>query len=221
MKRVAVFGLGGVGGAAAEALARSGIGHLDVVDGDTVSISNLNRQVVALTDTVGQFKAQVMAARARQIHPDVQVTAMPVYYTADTAGSFSLSSYDYVLDCVDMVTAKLLLAQQCQTLGVPLISAMGAGNRLDPTQVRVDDIGFTRMCPLARVMRKQLKQRGVNHLTVAWSPEEPIKPRWQRTEDGRHPPGSMVFVPAAMGIAMAAHVVRSLLAEEPSHPPCM
>ncbi len=210
-KRVAVFGLGGVGGAAAEALARAGVGTLALVDGDVVSITNLNRQIIALESTIGQPKAQLMAERVLSINPEATVQAVAEYYTADTADGYDLSQFDHVLDCVDMVTAKLLLVHRCAQAGIPLISAMGAGNRLDPTLVRIGDITETRMCPLARVMRKQLKKQGVERLTVAWSAEEPTMPRWQEQVNGRHPPASMLFVPSAMGIAMASHVVRALL----------
>lgn len=209
-KRVAVFGLGGVGGAAAEALARSGVGMLDLVDGDVVTASNLNRQLPALVDTIGLAKAHVMAQRARQINPGITVRGVERFYTPDTADSMPIEDYDCVLDCVDMVTAKLLLARMCAAQSIPLISAMGAGNRLDPTQVRVADISGTSMCPLARVMRKRLKTLGVEKLTVAWSPEQPMRPLEQLTVNGRHPPASMMFVPAAMGLAMASWAVRTL-----------
>ncbi len=211
-KRVAVFGVGGVGAAAAEALARSGVGALDFIDGDKVSPSNLNRQVLALTSSLGQHKAELMAQRARLINPKALASAHTLYYTRETARQFDLSQYHYVLDCVDMVTAKLLLARGCRDSRTPLICALGAGNRLDPTQVLVGDISRTHTCPLARVMRKQLKQLGIHSLTVVWSREEPLRPLNQSKEEGRHPPGSMAFVPNAMGLAMASHAVRSLLA---------
>ena len=217
--RVAVFGLGGVGGYAAEALARSGVGALDLVDGDVVAQSNLNRQLIALQGTVGQGKAELMARRVLDINPDAQVRTYPVYYTADNAGEFDLSRYDHVLDCVDMVSAKVELAVRAQAALVPLISAMGAGNKLDPTCLRVGDLFETTVCPLARVMRRELRARGIARLPVAYSTEVPLQPQSQQEADDptaqasarRATPGSMAFVPGAMGLAMASYVVRALL----------
>lgn len=217
--RVAVFGLGGVGGYAAEALARSGVGALDLVDGDVVAQSNLNRQLIALQGTVGQGKAELMARRVLDINPDAQVRAYPVYYTADNAGEFDLSRYDHVLDCVDMVSAKVELAVRAQAARVPLISAMGAGNKLDPTCLRVGDLFETTVCPLARVMRRELRARGIARLPVAYSTEVPLQPQPPQEGDApsaqasarRATPGSMAFVPGAMGLAMASYAVRALL----------
>ena len=210
-KRVAVFGIGGVGGHAAESLARAGVGHLTLVDGDVVAPSNLNRQTVALRSTLGAAKTVVMQQRIADIVPQTDVTSHVLFYTADTQEQVDLSTFDHVLDCIDMVSSKLLLAVNCQRLGVPLISAMGAGNKLDPTQLRIDDISRTSVCPLARVMRRELKERGILHLPVAYSTETPLIP--SATEEGarRATPGSLPFVPAAMGLAMASHVVRALL----------
>lgn len=217
--RVAVFGLGGVGGYATEALARSGIGALDLVDGDVVAPSNLNRQLIALRGTIGQSKAALMAQRVREINPDIRVRAEHLFYTADTADAFDLTDYDYVLDCVDMVSAKVELAVRTAALGVPLISAMGAGNKLDPTCLRAGDLFDTTVCPLARVMRRELRARGITRLSVIYSAEVPRHPH--PTNDGEYPladsparratPGSMVFVPGAMGLAMASYVVQALL----------
>lgn len=211
-KRVAVFGVGGVGGHAAEALARSGIGAIDLIDGDVVSVSNLNRQVVALTSTLGRSKADIMRARILDINPGARVDARHLFYTEETAERFEPMAYDYVLDCVDMVSAKLLLAARCLVNGTPIISAMGAGNKLDPTLVRIADISRTSVCPLARVMRRELKARGIDHLTVAFSAEQPITPAAPEEPTLRRgTPGSMPFVPAAMGLTMASHVVKALL----------
>ena len=219
--RVAVIGLGGVGGYAAEALARSGVGALDLVDGDVVAYSNLNRQLIALRGTVGESKAALMARRAQEINPDIDARALPVYYTGENAGDFDLTVYDYVLESVDMVSAKVELAVRAQALGVKLISAMGAGNKLDPTCLKVGDIFETTVCPLARVMRRELRARGVTCLPVVYTTEVPVPPRWERVEDGidaqapthRATPGSMVFVPGAMGLTMASYVVRALLSQ--------
>ncbi len=220
---VAVFGLGGVGGYALEALARSGVGSLTLVDGDVVSPSNLNRQIIALSGNVGASKAQLAAQRVRLIDPEIQVIAKDVFYTPQTAGQFDLSEYDYVLDCVDMVAAKLELAQRAQAAGTAIISAMGAGNKLDPGMLQVADISQTSICPLARVMRKLLKARGIERLTVVYSRETPRCPLPQ-AEANEQPgllrrrcaPGSMVFVPAAMGMMMAAHAVQGLIADPQS-----
>ena len=214
--RVAVFGLGGVGGAAAEALARTGVGHLDLFDGDSIAASNLNRQIIALSSTLGQPKAEVMCRRVLDINPLADVRENVVFYTPANADSFDLTAYDYILDCVDMVAAKLELAIRAYRLGIPLISAMGAGNKLDPAQLMISDISKTSVCPLARVMRKELKARGIESLTVVFSRETPLKPLQQADEikDAAHVrrsiPGSLPFVPAAMGLLMASHVVREL-----------
>lgn len=215
---VAVFGIGGVGGYAAEALARSGIGALDLIDGDSVAQSNLNRQIIALESSLGQNKAELMAQRARLINPQVHANALPLFYTAQTADSFDLSKYDYILDCVDMVTAKVQLALHARRAGVPLITALGAGNKLDPAQLEVADLQNTSMCPLARALRKLLRPHGIEHLKVVYSQEQPRKPTANHAEESatsrRGLPGSMVFVPAAMGLMMAAEVVKDLL-EQP------
>lgn len=216
---VAVFGIGGVGGYAAEALARSGIGALDLIDGDSVSPSNLNRQIIALESTVGQNKAQLMAQRARLINPQVQANPLPQFYTAQTADSFDFSTYDYILDCVDMVTAKVQLALHARQAGVPLITALGAGNKLDPAQLEVADLQNTSMCPLARALRKLLRPHGIEHLKVVYSQEQPRKPAAnpaEETTSRRGLPGSMVFVPGAMGLLMASEVVKDLLAQPES-----
>ena len=212
--RVAVFGIGGVGGYVAEALARSGVGALELFDDDVVAVSNLNRQIVALRSTLGRPKVEVMAERIADICPDTQAVPHRLFYTPETAGQVDLSRFDYVVDAVDTVAAKLELAERAAALGVPIISAMGAGNKLDPTQLTVSDIYKTSGCPLARVMRRELRKRGVKRLKAAWSPEMPIQPLADDEAPGPHPrratPASAIFVPAAMGLAIAAEVVREL-----------
>ena len=213
--RVAVFGLGGVGGSAAEALARSGVGALDLFDDDTVSLTNLNRQAVATVDTLGMAKVDAMAARVAAVAPGARVEKHRMFYTPENADEVDLSVYDYVVDAVDTVAAKLELAVRATALGVPIISAMGAGNKLDPTRLLISDISKTSVCPLARVMRRELRKRGVSHLKVAWSTEPPSAALGAlQEEDAAHPrrsiPGSTAFVPPAMGLAIAAEVVRTL-----------
>ncbi len=215
--RVAVFGLGGVGGYVVEALARSGVGALDLVDHDTISLSNLNRQILATERTLGQYKTAAAAARVAEINPAACVRCHRVFYLPETAGQFDLSQYDYIVDAVDTVTAKLLLAEGARHAGVPLISVMGTGNKLDPTSLRVADITETRGCPLARIMRKELKKRGIDHLRVVYSPELPLAPRTdgerllpEHGHSRRPIPGSTAFVPAAAGLIAAGEVVRAL-----------
>ena len=202
--RVAVFGLGGVGGSAAEALARSGVGALDLFDDDVVSLTNLNRQIIATHDTLGMAKTDAMAARLAAIAPQARVTPRRLFYMPDTADQVDLSQYDYIVDAVDTVAAKLELAVRATALGVPIISAMGAGNKLDPTKLVVSDIYKTSVCPLARVMRHELRKRGVRRLRVAWSTEPPVSPAGEiPDEGGAHPrrslPGSTAFVPPPWG----------------------
>ncbi len=209
--RVAVFGLGGVGSFAAEALARSGIGHLLLCDHDTVAVSNLNRQSLAFLSTVGQSKAALMAARIADINPAATVDARPVFFSEETAGQFNLAGFDYVIDAIDTVTAKLLLAVTCRQLGVPLIASMGTGNKLDPSQLRIADISKTSVCPLARVMRRELRSRGILHLPVLYSTEPPRKPLSAPAPDGRRAsPGSCAFVPSVAGLLLAGAVVRAI-----------
>ena len=221
--KVAVFGVGGVGGCAVEALARSGVGTLHLYDDDTVSESNLNRQLAALHSTLGQPKAEVMARRARDINPDCQLEAFRMFYLPQNADKVDLSQYDYVVDCIDTVTAKLELVTRCITLQVIIISAMGTGNKFDPSAFVVTDISKTQGCPLARTMRKELRKRGVHHLKVVYSTELPTSPlrpadfeppETSDTRPGstarRDTPGSMPFVPAAAGLLLASAVVREL-----------
>ena len=221
--RVAVFGVGGVGGYCVEALARSGIGTLHLYDDDTVSESNLNRQLAALHSTLGQPKAEVMVRRVRDINPHCQAEAFRTFYLPQNADTVDLAQYDYVVDCIDTVTAKLELVTRCTTLQVKIISAMGTGNKFDPSALMVTDISKTQGCPLARTMRKELRKRGIHHLKVVYSTELPTPllrpadfepPETSDTRPGstarRDTPGSMPFVPAAAGLLLASAVVREL-----------
>lgn len=210
---VAVFGVGGVGSYACEALARTGIGSFLLIDNDVVSPSNLNRQLVALHSTIGQQKVAVMRDRILDINPAAQVRTFPLFYTPETADTVPLSEVDYIVDAIDTVSAKLALAERAVRLGVPVISAMGAGNKLNPLGFTVSDIGKTEGCPLARVMRRELRARGISHLKVVWSREMPRKP----IEDGETPPqgrrqtpGSLPFVPSVAGLILASEVVYDL-----------
>ncbi|GFI30330.1 tRNA threonylcarbamoyladenosine dehydratase [Lachnospiraceae bacterium] len=209
--RVAVFGIGGVGGHAAEALARSGVGELELVDKDVVSISNINRQTIATTRTVGQSKTRVMKERISEINPQARVTVRDCFFLPETARDFDFTAYDYVVDAVDTVTAKIELVMQAQEAGVPIISSMGAGNKLDPTQFEVADIYQTSVCPLARVMRRELKKRGVKKLKTVYSKEEPRRPLTELPrEAGKAIPGSVAFVPSVAGLIIAGEVIRDL-----------
>lgn len=221
--KVAVFGVGGVGGFCVEALARAGIGTLHLYDDDTVSESNLNRQIAALHSTLGQPKAEVMAQRVKDINPSCQVKAIRMFYLPQNADEVDLKQYDYVIDCIDTVAAKLELVSRCTALQVKIISAMGSGNKLDPTAFQITDISKTQGCPLARVMRKELRKRGIEHLKVVYStelPRSPIRPieteapATTDTRPGstarRDTPGSISFVPAAAGLVLASAVVREL-----------
>lgn len=203
--RVILFGVGGVGSFTAEALCRAGVGHITLVDGDTVAESNLNRQLVALTSTIGQSKAEVMKARMLDINPDIDARALTLFYDASTANQIDLSQFDYMVDAIDSVTSKLLLIDRCHALNVPSISCMGAGNKLDPTQFEVADISKTSVCPLARVMRRELKNRGILHHKVVYSKEPPFNPSGERT------PASISFVPSAAGLVLAGEVIRDLI----------
>lgn len=212
--RVALFGLGGVGGYALEALARSGIGQLDLIDNDTVSVSNLNRQILATHSAVGMPKVEAGKRRVLDINPDCVVRTYPLFYTPDTAGTFDFSQYDYVVDAIDTVTGKLALVQQAHDVGVPIISCMGTGNKLDASQFEVADISKTSMCPLARVMRRELGKRGIRHLKVVYSKEEALTPTgWEEEAAAlgkRQIPGSVAFVPGAAGLILAGEVVRDI-----------
>lgn len=214
--RVAVFGVGGVGGYVCEALARSGVGAFDLTDMDTVSVSNINRQIIATDRTVGRYKTEVMAERMREINPRVQVRIHSCLFLPENADDFPFEEYDYVVDAVDMVAAKLELVQRANRFGVPVISAMGAGNKFNPGLFQVADIYDTKVCPLARVMRRELRKRGIASLKVVYSEEEPLQPRSPVEEDGvrRSIPGSTAFVPAVAGLILAGEVVKDLISHE-------
>ncbi len=202
--RVAVFGIGGVGGYTAEALARAGVGTIDLVDSDRVSESNINRQIIALKSTVGMLKTEVMKARIADINPDIMVNSHSVFYLPETADSFDFNKYDYIADAVDTVTAKIDIICRAKALGIPVISAMGAGNKLDPSDFTVSDIYKTSVCPLARVMRYELKKRGIDSLKVVYSQEVPKKCA------DRSAPASISFVPSVAGLIMAGEIIRDL-----------
>ena len=215
--RVALFGLGGVGGYTSEALARSGIGHMDLIDDDTVSLTNLNRQLLALHSTVGQYKVDVAARRIGEIDPTIQVKTYKTFYLPETADQFDFSQYDYVIDAIDTVTGKLALIAQAKTAGVPVISCMGTGNKLDATGFIVADISKTSGCALARIMRKECAKRGIKGVKVVYSKELPMEPieigETEPQREGssrRSTPGSTAFVPAVAGMIMAGEVIKDL-----------
>ena len=212
--RVAVFGLGGVGGYAVEALARSGVGSLDLIDSDTVSVSNLNRQILATHSTVGMLKVDVARQRVQDINPACNVKTYPIFYTPDTADAFDFTQYDYIVDAIDTVTGKLALVERAKAAGTPIICCMGTGNKLDASAFQVADISKTTMCPLARVMRKELTKRGIRHLKVVYSQEEALTPTgWEEEAAAlgkRQIPGSVAFVPGAAGLLLAGEVIRDL-----------
>ncbi len=213
--RVAVFGLGGVGGYALEALARSGIGALDLIDHDTVSLTNLNRQILATHATVGLSKARAAQARVQDIDPGIAVTVNETFFGPDTAQSFDFSQYDYVIDAIDTVTGKLALIAQAKAAGTPIISCMGTGNKLDATKFRIADISKTSVCPLARIMRKECAKRGFRDVKVLFSTEDPIPAQEALTEalpEGRRSlPGSVAFVPSVAGLLIAGEVIKDLI----------
>lgn len=213
---VAIFGIGGVGSFATEALARAGVGRLLLVDPDAVAESNLNRQLIALHSTIGRNKAEVMRERILDINPDADVTALPLFYEAATVDAVSLSGYDYIVDAIDTVSSKLLLIERAMALGIPVISSMGAGNKLDPAAFEAADIYETSVCPLARVMRRELKKRGISSLRVVYSREEPAAPKFGAAPvpGKRQTPGSVSFVPSAAGLILAGEVVRALIKTE-------
>ena len=224
---VAVFGIGGVGGSAAEALARSGVGRIAICDDDTVCLTNINRQVIATHKTMGQSKTTVMAERIKEINPKAEAEVYNLFYGAETAGEVDLSRYNYIIDAVDTVSAKLLLIENARRLNIPVISCMGVGNKLDPTQLEVTDIYKTSVCPLAKVMRKELRSRGVDSLPVVYSRELPVIPTEddennckyncicppesaRHCEKRRHVPGSVAFVPPVAGMIMAGEVIKHI-----------
>lgn len=216
--RVAVFGVGGVGGYTVEALARSGVGALDLIDNDTVSLTNINRQIIATLDTVGRDKVDVAQERIKSINPDCVVTTHKCFYLPETAEQFDFTDYDYVVDAIDTVKGKIEIVMRAKECSTPVISSMGAGNKLDPTAFEVADISKTSVCPLAKVMRVQLRKRGVNHLKVVYSKEPPLTPII--TDDAKKEfsssvrrtlPGSTAFVPSVVGLIIASEVVKDLI----------
>ena len=211
--RVAVFGVGGVGGFAVEALARSGVGRLDLIDSDRVDLTNINRQIIATSDTVGEYKVDAAKARVLSINPECIVNTHRVFFLPETASGFDLSVYDYIIDAVDTVSAKLELALGAQKANTPIISAMGAGNKLDPTAFEVCDISKTSVCPLARVMRAECKKRGIKKLKVVYSKEQPTRPVSKVDPDNpnrRDTPASISFVPSVVGLIIAGEVVKDI-----------
>lgn len=208
--RVALFGIGGVGSFAAEALARGGVGHITLVDGDTVSITNINRQLIALHSTVGKEKTAVMAERIADISPETEVETYPVVYGAENRDLLDFSTYDYVIDAIDTVTSKLILIEEAKKAGVPVISCMGTGNKFHPERFEVTDISKTSVCPLAKVMRKELKVRGIKNVKVVYSKEEPQKPAESPKTGKRQIPGSLSFVPPVAGLLLAGEVIRHI-----------
>lgn len=226
--RVAVFGIGGVGGYVCEALVRSGVGNFDLIDDDKVCLTNINRQIIATRKTVGKYKVDVMEERMKDINPDVNVTVHKCFFLPENAAEFDFESYDYVVDAVDTVTAKLELVMKCKEKDVPIISSMGAGNKLDASAFRVADIYDTKVCPLAKVMRRELKKRGVDRLKVVYSEEKPISPiddmaiscrsncisspdAAHKCTERRAIPGSVAFVPSVAGLIIAGEVVKDLI----------
>ena len=211
-KRVAVFGVGGVGGFVCEGLVRAGIGAIDIVDKDIVAISNINRQLIALHSTVGKNKVDVLEERLKDINKDLIIKKYKCFFLPETSDTFDFREYDYVVDAIDTVTGKIELILKANEAGVPIISAMGAGNKLDPTAFQVSDIYKTSVCPLARVMRRELKKRGVEKLKVVYSKEEPIKPQFEEGEEVV--PGSVSFVPPVLGLIIAGEIVKDLIRVE-------
>ena len=213
--RVAVFGIGGVGGYTVEALARCGVGQLDLIDSDTVSVSNINRQILATHSSVGKLKVEVAKARILDINPECSVRTYPIFYLPETAQQFDFTQYDYIVDAIDTVTGKLQLVERAVAAGTPIICSMGTGNKLDPAAFMVSDISKTSMCPLARIMRKELKKRGIHHLKVVYSQEEALTPDVDPEElartGKRQIPGSVAFVPGAAGLILAGEVVKDLI----------
>lgn len=209
---IALFGVGGVGGYCAEALIRAGVGHLTIVDNDVVDVTNINRQLIALGSTVGRQKTDVMEERLKDIAPDAEIIKKQMFFLPETADEFDFREYDYVIDAVDTVKAKLELVERCKECGTPVISAMGAGNKMDPSMFEVADISKTEMDPLAKVMRRELKARGIRHLKVVYSKEKPLKAVAESDQTSRHAPGSISFVPPAMGLLIASEVVKDIIA---------
>ena len=209
--RVAVFGIGGVGGHVVEALARSGVGAFDLIDNDTVSITNINRQIIATLDSVGKYKTEVMKERILSINPEAEIEIHNCFFLPETKDEFDFSSYDYVVDAVDTVTAKIALVMACEEAKVPIISSMGAGNKLNPAAFEVADIYKTSVCPLAKVMRRELKKRNIKKLKVVYSKEIPLTPGASEEETTKRAlPGSIAFTPSVAGLILASEVIKDL-----------
>ena len=209
--RVAVFGIGGVGGYVTEALARGGIGTLDLIDRDTVSPSNINRQIIALSSTIGRYKAEVASERVKEISPDIKVNVHNTFYTPETAVNFDFSRYDYIVDAIDTVTGKIELVMQADKTHTPIISSMGTGNKFNPTLFEVSDIYKTSVCPLARVMRRELKKRGIAKLKVVYSKEEPAPVKQFDKTTNKPVPASISFVPSVAGLIIAGEVIKDII----------
>ncbi len=210
--RVAVFGIGGVGGYVVEALVRSGLGEIDIIDNDKVALSNLNRQIIATHDAIGQFKVDAMGKRIKDINPNCKVNKYKTFFTPETSSEFDFSKYNYVVDAIDTVSGKIELVMKCNETNTPIISSMGAGNKLHPEMFEISDIYKTSVCPLAKVMRQELKKRGIKKLKVVYSEEPPIKPNFEeKSTSGKQVPGSISFVPSAVGLIIAGEVIRHLL----------
>lgn len=209
--RVAVFGAGGVGGYVIEALARSGVGAIDIIDNDTVSESNINRQIIALHSTIGQLKTEVAKKRVLDINPDCKVSTFETFVLPDNIENFDFSVYSYIVDAIDTVSGKLAIIEKAYKENIPVISSMGTGNKLDPTKFQIADISKTSVCPLARVMRYELKKRGIKKLKVLFSTEEPIKVNIKKKEEGKIPPGSISFVPSVAGLIIGGEIIKDII----------
>lgn len=209
-KRVIVFGIGGVGGYTCEALARTGVGAIDLVDNDTVAESNINRQIIALSSTVGKYKTEAMRDRIKDINPEIKVNVINEFFTSETVESFDFTEYDYIVDAIDTVSTKIALVEKAYNLNIPIISAMGAGNKTDPCAFKVADIYKTSVCPLARVMRQKLKEKGIKRLKVVYSEEKPSC-AYQEKDGGRLAPASCAFVPSVAGLIIASEVIKDLM----------
>jgi len=209
--RIAVFGIGGVGGYAAEALARCGVGNLDLIDNDVVSVSNLNRQIYALHSTIGKYKTEAAKERILDINPDCKVNVFNTFFTPETSDEFDFSKYDYVIDSIDTVSGKIELVKKCAETNTPIISSMGAGNKLHPEMFEISDIYKTSVCPLAKVIRQELKKLRIKKLKVVYSKEQPLKTSAKDEKTGKSIPGSISFVPSAVGLIIAGEVVREII----------
>lgn len=217
--RIAVFGIGGVGGYTVEALARSGVGTLDLIDNDTVSLTNINRQIIALHSTVGMNKTEAAKKRLLDINPNIKINTYNTFFTPENSGEFNFSQYDYIVDAIDTISGKIELAVQADKANVPIISSMGAGNKLDPTRFEVSDIYKTSVCPLARVMRRELKKRNIRKLKVVYSKEEALSPKCESDEDSgmkRQTPASIAYVPSVVGLIIAGEVINDITSQQTS-----